>query len=145
MASRIEKTTRSVAGRVRQATKNAANATRRASQVLEQVEKATRPLESRRTIKKASKAVSKMAKSAALGAVAVGLRSAMDSAGKKLDQVKRRRKPSRGKKVLKVATTMAAVAGAAVLAKKVVKARRARGTTSRPMEPEGEMEHGPEY
>jgi len=139
MASRIEKTTRRVAGKVRKATQTAASATRRASDVLERVEKATRGLDRRRNIKKASRAAEKLVKSAAVGVATVGLKRAVAAVEKKL----KRRKPSRGKKALKVAGAVAAVAGAAVLARKAVKARRAKHEPPPPaMEPEEEMERG---
>lgn len=142
MASRIEKKARRVAGGVRKATVSAAAATRRASDVLEQVEKATRGLERRRTIKKASRAAEKLVKSAAVGVAAAGLKRAVAAVEKKLG----RRKPSRGKKALKVAGAVAAVAGVAVLTRKAVKARQARNASRPPaMEPEAEMERSPEY
>jgi hypothetical protein len=141
MASRLEKTTRRVAGRVRQATKSAAVATRRASDVLDRVEKATRGLESSRTVKKASKAAGKLAKSAAVGIASVGLRRAVEAVSKKLA----RKKPSRGRKALKVAGAVAAVAGAAVVANKVIKSRRRANTGPRAMDSEERVEPGPEY
>jgi hypothetical protein len=141
MASRIEKKARRVAGGVRKATVSAAAATRRASDVLEQVEKATRGLERRRTIKKASRAAEKLVKSAAVGVAAAGLKRALAAVEKKLG----RRKPSRRKKALKVVGAVAAVAGAAVLARKAVKARQARNASRPAMEPEAEMERSPEY
>jgi hypothetical protein len=136
MASRIEKTTRRVAGKVRRATESAASATRRASAVLDRVEEATRGIDRRRNIKKASRAVEKLAKSAALGAATVGLKRAAEAMEKRLT----RKKPSRGKKALKVAGAVAVVAGAAVIARKAVKAKRARnrGETA-------STEPGPEY
>lgn len=142
MASRIEKTTRRVAGGVRKATVTAAAATRRASDVLDRVEKATRGLDRRRTVKKTSRTLEKLAKSAALGVAAAGLKRAVAAVEKKLG----RQKPSRGKKALKVAGAVAAVAGAAVIARKAVKARQARKAAPPPtLEPEAEMERGPEY
>ena len=141
MASRIEKTTRRVAGKVRKATQSAAVATRRASDVLERVEKATRGLDRRRNIKKASRAAEKLVKSAAVGVATVGLKRAVAAVEKKLN----RRKPSRGKKALKVAGAVAAVAGAAVLARKVVKSRKAKNPPSpTALEPEEEMSSAPE-
>jgi hypothetical protein len=142
MASRIEKTTRRVAGRVRKATKSAATATRRASDVLDRVELATRGMEKRRNIKKVSRAAEKLVKSAAVGAATMGLKRAVAAVEKKLN----RRKPSRGKKALKVAGVVAVVAGAAVIARKTVKARRLKNETPPPaMEPEEEMQPGPDY
>jgi hydroxyethylthiazole kinase-like sugar kinase family protein len=145
MASRIEKTTRRVAGRVRSATETAASATRRASAVLDQVEKATRGIDSRRNVKKATRAAQKLARSAAVGVAAAGLKRAVAAVEKKL----KKRKPSRGKKLLKAAGAVAVVAGAAMIARKAVKAKRAKaaaGPASAPaMEPEAEMERGPDY
>jgi hypothetical protein len=99
-------------------------------------------MEKRRNIKKVSRAAEKLVKSAAVGAATVGLKRAIAAVEKKLN----RRKPSRGKKALKVVGVVAAVAGAAVLARKAVKARRAKNETPAPaMEPEEEMQPGPEY
>ena len=105
------------------------------------MERATRGIESRRAVKKASRAAEKLAKSAALGAASVGLRRAVDAVGKKLG----RKKPSRGKKALKVMGTVAAVAGAAVLARKAIKSKNNRNKANRAMEPEAEMERGPDF
>ena len=141
MASRIEKTTRSVAGKVRKATKTAATATRRAAVVLDRVEMATRGMEKRRNIKKVSRAAEKLVKSAAMGAATVGLKRAVLAVEKKLNK----RKPSRGKKALKVAGVVAAVAGAAVITRKTMKTRRLKNEAPPPaMEPEEEMQPGPE-
>ena len=143
MASRIEKTTRRVAGRVRKATKSAATATRRASDVMERVEKATRGIDSRSNAKKVGRAAKQLAKSAVVGAATMGLRSAVAAIEKKLARA--RPKPTRGKKALKVAGAVAVMAGAAMVARKIVKSRRARASEAPAMEPEGEMERGPEY
>jgi hypothetical protein len=142
MASRIEKATRRVAGKVRQATVTAASATRRASDVMERVEKATRALDRRQNIKKAGRTAEKLVKSAALGVATVGLKRAMTAMEKKL----KKRKPSRGKKALKVAGAVAVVAGAAVLVRQAAKTRRAKNESPPPpVEPEEEMELGPDY
>jgi hypothetical protein len=141
MASRLEKTTRRVAGRVRQVTKSAAVATRRASDVLDRVEKATRGLESRSTVKKASRAAGKLAKTAAVGVASLGLRRAVEAVSKKMG----RKKPSRGRKALKVAGVVAAVAGAAVVANKVIKSKRRASTGPKAVDREERMEPGPEY
>jgi len=141
MASRIEKTTRNVAGKVRKVTKTAATATRRASNVLDRVEMATRGMEKRRNIKKVSRAAEKLVKSAAVGVATVGLKRAMAAVEKKLNK----RKPSRGKKALKVVGVVAAVAGAAVIARKRMKTRVVKNETPPPaIEPEEEMQPGPE-
>ncbi|MEO8199431.1 MAG: hypothetical protein ABI679_02815 [Gemmatimonadota bacterium] len=143
MATRTEKASRRVAGRVKQMTKSAASASRRAAKVLDRVEKATRKMDSSRKVRNAKKAVGRVAKSAAVGAIAMGLREAAGLAGRKLTEMSRP-KSSGKKKALKVAGAVVAVAGAAALATRAVKASRARRASPKPMEPESEMERGEE-
>jgi hypothetical protein len=138
MALRSEKISRRVAGRLKEATRSAASATRRASKALGRAEKASRKIDSR-TVRDAKSTAGKVAKSAMVGAVVMGLRRAAAAAGKKLTEASRPKR-NRKKQAIKVVGAVAAVAGAAVLARKAVKARQARRSAPKATEPEGEME-----
>lgn len=122
MATRTEKMTSRIAGKVGKGSKAAADASRRVSKVMDRVAAASERLNSPRKVSKTKRTLVSVAKAAAVGAVVAGARRAARFAEDRADALEAgQKRKSRIKTAAKVAGVAAMVAGAVVLARRARK------------------------